>query len=136
MVRIHANLIEAQILEAIEIDYIDDSITSTMRYIDQQDNSEHAGRVAGDNILSGRLDTIEAKEATWDAKYSKPSTGISKTDLATNIQVSLEKADSAIQNIKTINGQSIIGTGNIDIQPGTNLPLSIVDGLLCITYNN
>ena len=53
--------------------------------------------------------------------YSKPSTGIPKTDLASGVQSSLEKADKAQPtlvsgtNIKTINGESILGSGNIAI---------------------
>lgn len=60
--------------------------------------------------------------------YSKPSTGIPKTDLASAVQTSLGKADSALQEIpsdvvrsskiKTINGESIIGSGNIEISGG------------------
>lgn len=63
--------------------------------------------------------------------YSKPSGGIPKSDLASAVQTSLGKADTALQshqdisgkqdklvsgtNIKTINGQSILGSGNITI---------------------
>lgn len=50
--------------------------------------------------------------------YSKPSGGIPKTDLASAVQTSLGKADTAIQSIKTINGQSIVGSGNITIEGG------------------
>ena len=66
--------------------------------------------------------------------YSKPQGGIPKTDLTSDIQASLGKADSALQshqdisgkqdklvsgtNIKTINGQSILGSGNITISGG------------------
>lgn len=66
--------------------------------------------------------------------YSKPSAGIPKTDLASAVQTSLGKADTALQshqdisgkqdklvsgsNIKTINGQSILGSGNITIEGG------------------
>lgn len=103
-------------------------------------------------------------------KYTKPSTGIPKTDLATDVQTSLVKADTALQsyteqykgtvtgikingttknpssgvvdlgtvitshqdisgkqdklvsgaNIKTINGKSIIGSGNIIIGDGSS----------------
>lgn len=35
---------------------------------------------------------------TWNGKYSKPSTGIPKTDLASDVQTSLGKADTAIQD--------------------------------------
>ena len=67
--------------------------------------------------------------------YSKPSGGIPKTDLASAVQTSLGKADTALQshqdisgkqdklvsgsNIKTINGQSILGSGNITIEGGS-----------------
>lgn len=100
-----------------------------------------------DNAIKGRLDTIEGKESGWDAKYAKPSGGIPKTDLESGVQASLEKADSALQehqslaayrtsaaqdvidggkqptlvsgtNIKTVNNQSLLGSGNIEIQGG------------------
>ena len=66
--------------------------------------------------------------------YSKPSDGIPKSDLASVVQTSLSKADTALQshqdisgkqdklvsgtNIKTINGQSILGSGDILIEGG------------------
>ena len=66
--------------------------------------------------------------------YSKPSSGIPKTDLASAVQTSLGKADTALQshqdisgkqdklvsgtNIKTINNTSILGSGNITISGG------------------
>lgn len=40
----------------------------------------------------------DAKQSGWDAKYDKPSGGIPKTDLASGVQASLEKADSALQS--------------------------------------
>lgn len=66
--------------------------------------------------------------------YSKPSGGIPKSDLASAVQTSLGKADTALQshqdisgkqdklvsgtNIKTINGTSLLGSGNIVISGG------------------
>ena len=66
--------------------------------------------------------------------YSKPSGGIPKSDLASAVQTSLGKADTALQshqdisgkqdklvsgtNIKTINGQSVLGNGDIVISGG------------------
>ena len=40
-----------------------------------------------------------ASQSSVDAKYEKPSTGIPKTDLASDIQTSLGKADTALQSI-------------------------------------
>lgn len=45
--------------------------------------------------------------------YIKPSDGIPIGDLKDTIQKSLGKADTAIQEIKTINGQSLIGSGDL-----------------------
>lgn len=88
--------------------------------------------------------------------YSKPSGGIPKTDLASAVQTSLGKADTALQsftetdptvpahvksiteanistwngkqatlvsgtNIKTINGDSILGSGNLTIEAGAGI---------------
>lgn len=38
-------------------------------------------------------------KTTWNAKYDKPSGGIPKTDLSSAVQTSLEKADTAIQDV-------------------------------------
>lgn len=90
------------------------------------------------------IDTIRAGAALGATAYQKPSTGIPKSALASAVKTSLEKADTALQpsalngyatedyvdeevsgkqdtlisgeNIKTINGQSILGSG--DIQTG------------------
>lgn len=60
--------ISARAVNVDMVNYIDGSISDTLSYVDQQDASEHAGRVAGDNLLSGRISTIEDKESGWDAK--------------------------------------------------------------------
>lgn len=40
-----------------------------------------------------------------NAKYTKPITGIPKTDMATDVQTSLGKADSALQQHQDISGK-------------------------------
>lgn len=57
------------------------------------------------------------KEA-WNQKYYKDSSGIPKNDLASAVQTSLSLADTALQShqsMKTINGITITGTGNVDL---------------------
>ena len=53
--------------------------------------------------------------AYTDAKYSKPSGGIPKTDLASSVQTSLSKADSALQSVpstyRTASAQDTIDSG-------------------------
>lgn len=51
--------ISARAVNEDMVNYVDQSITDTMLYINQQDNSEHAGRVAGDNLLSYRISDLE-----------------------------------------------------------------------------
>ena len=50
-----------------------------------------------DTSTTNKFVTASDKTA-WSAKYDKPSGGIPKTDLASAVQTSLGKADSAIQN--------------------------------------
>lgn len=40
----------------------------------------------------------DTEKSTWNGKYSKPSGGIPKTDLASAVQTSLGKADTALQS--------------------------------------
>ena len=94
------------------------------------------------NILDNKVDKVSGKglstnDYTTEEKnklagaYTKPSGGIPKNDLASAVQTSLGKADTALQahqdisgkqdilvsgtNIKTINGESILGEGDITI---------------------
>lgn len=65
------------------------------------------------NGLSTFYNHIKAKIA---AKYSLPDGGIPKGDLASAVQTSLGKADTALQThqvLKTVNGQTLVGTGDI-----------------------
>ena len=55
-----------------------------------------------DNGLSDRVSAIEGKEAGWNGKYSKPTDGIPKTDLAAAVQTSLGKADTALQQHQSL----------------------------------
>lgn len=66
-------------------------------------------------------------QAALDTKYAKPSTGIPKTDLASTVQTSLGKADTAVQPA-TLNSYALktdiptVGDGTITInQKGTKV---------------
>jgi hypothetical protein len=60
------------------------------------------GKALKDAFDAHEADTdihITASERTaWNAKYDKPSTGIAKSDLAADVQASLGKADTALQD--------------------------------------
>ena len=78
-----------------------------------------------DNGLSDRISAIEGKEADWNGKYSKPTNGIPKTDLAQAVQTSLSKADSALQSVpstyRTASAQDTIDNGKVDKVAGKGL---------------
>lgn len=52
-----------------------------------------------DDSNSGNKFTNTTEKNTWNAKYDKPSGGIPKTDLASDVQTSLGKADTSIQDV-------------------------------------
>ena len=106
-------------------------------------------KVANGDVGGGSIteETVSGRGFTKNTgTYSKPSGGIPKSDLESAVQTSLGKADTALQthqdisgkqdklvsgsNIKTINGESILGGGNITIvggseegEGGVNAPL-------------
>lgn len=63
---------------------------------------------------------------TWNNKgtYSKPSTGIPKTDLASAVQTSLDKADTALQSHQDVSGKmdktNPTGTGSFSLNRKAN----------------
>ena len=58
-----------------------------------------------DDSNSGNKFTTTSEKSAWNAKYDKPNSGIPKTDFASDVQTSLEKADTAIQNHQDISGK-------------------------------
>ena len=70
------------------------SVPSTYRTAAAQDTI--------DNGLSDRVSAIEGKESGWNGKYAKPTDGIPKTDLASAVQTSLGKADTALQQHQSL----------------------------------
>lgn len=54
------------------------------------------------------------------AKYTKPTSGIPKTDLESGVQGSLSKADTALQSVT----KTDIGLGNVDNTSDLNKPIS------------
>lgn len=51
-----------------------------------------------DDTNSGNKFVTTSEKQTWNNKYDKPNGGIPKTDLASDVQTSLGKADTAIQS--------------------------------------
>jgi hypothetical protein len=63
------------------------------------DNSHKlASDLVDDTNQTNKFTTTQEKSG-WSAKYNKPSGGIPKTDLASDVQASLGKADTAVQDV-------------------------------------
>ena len=76
-----------------------DSITSTL--ISAWNSASAWISTNGAAVLSHLADSVKhitaSERSSWSGKYSKPSDGIPKTDMADSVQTSLGKADTAIQ---------------------------------------
>lgn len=76
-------------------------------------------------------------------KYTKPQSGIPASDLSYAVQNSLNKADTSQPllvsgtNIKTINNQSLLGSGNLDISGGVffDMTSQTIGNTATRTYN-
>ena len=91
--------------------FADDSIASASTWNNKQNaltttqlNAVNSG------ITSGKVSTYDGYQSQINAKYTKPTGGIPKTDLASAVQTSLGKADSALQSHQTIKTGSANGT--------------------------
>ena len=74
---------------------------------------------------TSHMTVSQSEKDTWNAKYSKPSGGIPKTDLSQEVRASLDKADGAVQ--KT----DLAGKGS-NVRPvyfDDNAEAQVIDGL-------
>ena len=106
--------------------------TATQAALDKKQDSLTATQLNAVNsgITSGKVSTYDGYQAKIDAKYTKPTGGIPKTDLASSVQTSLGKADTALQTHQTITTGSANGTiavGGTDVH---------VKGLGSLAYKN
>ncbi len=106
--------------------------TATQAALDKKQASLTATQLNAVNsgITSGKVNTYDGYQAKIDAKYTKPIDGIPKDDLASGVQTSLGKADTALQTHQTITTGSANGTiavGGTDVH---------VKGLGSLAYKN
>lgn len=99
---------------------VTDAFTTTSDFVEGAGKSYPAGTNvvvvdAGSNtykfdVLSGFVDLSNyATTSDVNAKYTKPSGGIPKTDLASGVQTSLGKADTALQSITSSDVTTALG---------------------------
>lgn len=81
------------------------------------------------------LAAAQAAQSTAESKYSKPTTGIPKADLADAVQTSLGKADTALQSHQTVALASGTNNGTLKITVnGTATDNVAVKGLKSAAY--
>lgn len=106
--------------------------TATQAALDKKQTSLTATQLNAVNsgITSGKVSIYDGYQAKIDAKYTKPTDGIPKDDLASDVQTSLGKANTALQTHQTITTGSANGTiavGGTDVH---------VKGLGSLAYKN
>lgn len=89
--------------------------------VDNTSDADKPVSTAVQNALGLKADAsdLSALETVVSGKYTKPAGGIPASDLSSDVQTSLGKADTALQahqSIKTINSESMVGSGNISLQ--------------------
>ena len=96
-------------------------------------NAENDHGVLDTHVNNGNIHVTPENKSAWNAKYDKPGSGIPKSDLASGVQTSLGKADTAYQKpgsgIPSSDMTSAVQTslGNADSayqKPGTGIPKS------------
>lgn len=92
-------------------------------------NSKYSGQKVEEILDKANSSTnvTESTVANWGftkntGTYSKPSTGIPKTDLASAVQTSLGKADTSVQSVK-INGVAKSPTNGVADLGSTQYPV-------------
>lgn len=95
-----------------------------------------ANTIYGANKAASAASTAAATaQSTANGKYSKPSTGIPKSDLAEAVQTSLDRADSAIQSHQTVKLETGTNNGTVKLTVGGTATDNIaVKGLAALAY--
>lgn len=94
-------------------------------------NTTYSSKTAASGGTEVSLVTTGEKY-TWNSKgtYSKPSGGIPKTDLASAVQTSLDKADSALQSVSVTDSNPTLSWGTkstVGTIAGTNVSVTMPD---------
>lgn len=106
--------------------------TATQAALDEKQPSLTTAQLDAVNsgITSAKVTAYDEYKAQIDGKYTKPTDGIPKTDLASGVQTSLGKADTALQTHQKIATGSANGTISVD---GTDVS---VKGLGSLAYKD
>lgn len=107
------SLIVSNTLDATTLQYQDraPSIKAIASYIDtaiEQAFSSVDGRISSNasaistHTSNSTIHVTSGDKSTWNSKYSKPSTGIPETDLASGVKSALSSARSALQQHQSV----------------------------------
>ena len=112
-------------LQAADLTTLEGKVAALEAYFDSQADSDtiinkwneivdFLSGITESQTLDGIISGINTSIA---AKYTKPSGGIPKTDLAEDVQTSLGKADTALQSHQDISGKA--DKSEMSVTPGT-----------------
>ena len=109
-------------------------LTQTGQQVQQDlNNAENDHTTLANHVGDSSIHVTPENKTAWNAKYNKPGSGIPKSDLASGVQTSLGKADSAYQkpgsgipsSDMTSAVQTSLGKADSAYQkPGTGIPKS------------
>lgn len=124
--------VEGALLDTIELEVsratsAEEDLSSSVSTLQSGVTALQAKDAAQDTAIEVAQSAAEEAQSTADSKYAKPAGGIPKTDLTTTVQLSLDKADTALQEEtdptvpnwakqaeKPTYTKSEVGLGNVD----------------------
>lgn len=99
--------------------------TATQAALSTKVDKEDGKGLSTEDFTTALKELLEGIPNTVAAKYTKPSTGIPKTDLTSDVQDSLNKADSAIQDISSKLDVSTYSTDKVTFALKTEIPTTL-----------
>lgn len=94
------------------------------------------GKVGNDHVNNSGIHVTSTEKSSWNGKYTKPSTGIPKTDLDSGVQNSLGKADSALQSETSLSKGATTGSGNVVTEVSVNgHTITLTKGITALTQH-
>ena len=87
---------------------LDGHLSDTDIHVTTADKTSWNGAVSdlATHTANTTVHITAAERTAWNAKYDKPSTGIPSTDMTAEVQASLGKADTALQEHQDISGKA------------------------------
>ena len=106
-----------------DVDYVDANITDTMNFIIQERDTERAARIAGDDLLQGSIDGIEAKiptQASAQNQLADKDFVNSSINSVSAFPITYNAAGDGFPTIGDLTGATVYYSGGVVRVPTTN----------------